>query len=169
MELQEQERFMGSNAYNIIKYSRCPVLTIPKKKITSFGKILFPLRPLPGALTRFDIACNFFSANTVIEVLGLSYLRVDRETNVLDRIVNEIKDQLDMDTVKVNTSWGQSLSIAEDVIQFSQKFSPEMIVLTSSLDAVSKSVFLGPHTQKILNCCKFPILTIKKLGSPALA
>jgi nucleotide-binding universal stress UspA family protein len=160
-----RDGFMGSTAYNVIKYSACPVLTIPpKRKITSFKKVLFPIRPVAGALLPYSIACHFLPKNAELDILGLSYLRIERETTVLDKIVDEIRDQLENERINVNTTWGHGMSIANDIIQYAQQSNPDLIVVTSALDAIPKSNFIGPHAQKVIHASKVPILNIKKQG-----
>ena len=160
-----RDGFMGSTAYNVIKYSSCPVLTIPpKRKFTAFNKILFPIRPVSGALQPYSVACHFLSSNANLEVLGLSYLRIERETTVLDKIVDEIRDQLEGGRIKVTTIWGHGNSISTDILQQVQQNSPDLIIVTSALDAIPKASFIGPHAQKVIHGSKVPILNIKKLG-----
>jgi nucleotide-binding universal stress UspA family protein len=163
-----REGFMGSNAYGVIKYASCPVLTIPPvKKYTGFKRVLFPIRPVSGALMRYGIACNFLSMHATMQVLGLSYLKLERETSVLDKIVEEIKEQLEEDKIIANTYWGRGNSFVDDILYFAQMNNPELIILTSNIDAVTKPNFIGPHAQKLLHCSRVPILS--SLGVPVPA
>ena len=165
-----RENYIGSNAYNVIKYSNCPVLTIPPtKKFFLFKKALFPTRPVAGTLARYDVVSHFLSANASLEVLGVSNSRMEHDTGVLEKIVEEIKDLLEADKVKAKVSWGQCNSVSDDIFQFIQTNHPDLIVLTSVIDAISKPNFIGPHTQKLINCSKVPVLNIKKIGMPAFA
>lgn len=164
-----REGFIGSNAYSVVKYSPCPVLIIPpRKKPLPFRKILFPLRPTTGALMRYDIIGQFIQENAKLDLLGLSYLRMERETTVMDRIAEKIRTYSADNNLKVSITWGRGISIADDILQYAQQTSPEIIVLSSVLDATSKSDFIGPQAQKILHCSKIPILSIKQLGVPVL-
>src|SRR5688500_4902672 len=141
-----RENYIGSNAYNVIKHSNCPVLTIPPtKKFYSFKKVLFPVRPVTGALARYDVVSRFLSAYASLEVLGVSNSRMDNDAGVLDKIVEEIKGLLEADKVNAKASWGQGNSVSDDIFQFIQTNYPDLIVLTSVIDAISKSNFIGPH------------------------
>ena len=165
-----REGYIGSNTYGVIKHASCPVLTIPSmKKYTNFKKALFPIRAVQGALTRYDVLGNFLGPNSTLQVLGLSYLKMERETGLLDKIIEEIRERLDNDKVKVNTSWGQGSSISTDVLQYAQLNSTDLIVLTSILDVSAKPNFVGPHIQRLINCSKVPILNLKKFGVPTFA
>jgi nucleotide-binding universal stress UspA family protein len=160
-----RDGFIGSTTYGVIKYSTCPVLTIPpRKKFSSFKKVLFPIKPISGAFLPYDVASHFLASNSLINVLGLSYLNISRETDVLDKIVEEFRDRWENENVNIETSWSQGTSVANDILQFAQFNNPELIVLTSVLDAVPKANFVGPNTQKIINGARVPILHIKKMG-----
>jgi nucleotide-binding universal stress UspA family protein len=160
-----RDGFIGSTTYGVIKYSTCPVLTIPpRRKFTSFKKVLFPIKPISGAFLPYDVASHFLASNSLINVLGLSYLNISRETAVLDKIVEEFRDRWEAEKVNIETSWSLGTSVANDILQFAQQNNPELIVLTSVLDAIPKPNFIGPNAQKVINGARVPVLHIKKMG-----
>lgn len=165
-----RDGFIGSTTYSVIKQAHCPVLTIPpRRKFFSFKKVLFPIRPITGALLRYDVLEHFLSTNAVMDVLGLSYRLMEKESNVLDKIIGEIEDQLVMNGTRARASWNKGRDIADDVLQCAVDSTSDLIVVTSSLDVTTKPNFIGPHSQKIINCAKVPVLSIKKVSVPSLA
>ncbi|MEZ4905923.1 MAG: universal stress protein [Spirosomataceae bacterium] len=68
-----REFFIGSNAYAVIKLAECPVLTIPPhKKWEGFKKILFPVRPVASALSKYEYARKIIQkSNAELIVMGL--------------------------------------------------------------------------------------------------
>lgn len=165
-----RDGFMGSNTYRVIKNANCPVLSVPnKRKYLGFKKVLFPIRPVTGALLRYDVVCHLINMHANINVLGLTYRKVDKEINVLDKILEEIKDQLTQDKINATVSWGEGDILADDVIKVAQQNIYDLVVITTVLDVATKPNFIGPHTQKIINCLKLPILSIKNNCMPSLA
>lgn len=165
-----RDSFIGSNTYAVMKFAICPVLSIPgKKKSLSFRKAVFPIRPVTGALAKYDVACQFLGSHSIMDVLGLSYKTMEKETTVLDKIVEEIKDQLESDKIKVATVWGVGNTISEDVINYSSQVNPDLLIITPILDVTTKNGFMGPHAQKIINSSKSPVLSIKTIGIHAYA
>jgi nucleotide-binding universal stress UspA family protein len=159
-----RDGFIGSNTYNVIKGAACPVLSIPvKKKYTTFRKVLFPIRPVSGGLMRYDIVGQFLNANATLDVLGLSYRLAEKNTSILRTIVNEVEHQLESDKIRTNVLWSEGSTITDDVIKYAQQNDPDLLVVTSALDVTSKPKFVGPHTQKIINCAKTALLSIKKI------
>ncbi len=162
-----RDGFIGSNTYNVLKHSVCPVLTVPPlREYSSFKKILFPVRPVSGALMRYDVVCHFLSSLPVMDVLGLSYGKIEPEKNILEKVIEEISDLLQNDKVKAKSVWGAGQSVAEDVLHYMQKAPPDLLIVTSVLDVITKPGFIGPHTQKIINGSKVPVLSIKKTDAP---
>ena len=153
---------MGSNAYNVVKYAACPVLTMPGKvKLQSFAKVLYPILPIADAFASYDIVCKFLDAGSIMEVLGLSSLKVERKTKILDDLVDKVKSKLETENVKVETSWANGGAVSDEILSYGQITLPDLIILTSMIDAIYGPDFTGPHTQKILNGSRVSLLRIK--------
>lgn len=165
-----RDGFVGNNTYNVIKYAACPVLSVPqRKKVSAFKNILFPVRPVAGALSCYQVVSHFTSPSTVVEVMGLSNrMIVDTATSVLDTIISEINVQLQNDAVTVKPFWSEGNSIAEEIVRYSNNTS-DLVVVTSGLDVTSKPKYVGPHAQKIIHCSRVPVLSIKKNSVPSFA
>ena len=117
----------------------------------------------------YEIVSLFTNPNTVMEVLGLTYRMITETAGaVLETIVGEIKDQLQKDEVLVKPLWSEAQSIADEIVKYANKTNPDLVVVTSALDATSKPKYIGPHAQKIIHCSKAPVLSIKKLSVPSL-
>jgi nucleotide-binding universal stress UspA family protein len=160
-----RDGFIGSNTYSIAKYSPCPVLTIPaQKKWTAFRKVLFPVRPVTGALARYDVVKNFLSQQSQLNILGLSYRRQDRDVTVLEELTMEISSRVKDDKIITKTAWGAGGGISEDVLNYSLQNNSDLIVVTSSLDVANKPHFIGPNVQKIIHGAKVPVLHIKRVA-----
>ena len=165
-----RDGFIGNNTYSVIKHAACPVLSIPqKKKLNGLRKILFPIRPVTGALMPYEIVSHFANPDTVMEVLGITYrMLIGTAGSVLDTIIGEIKDQLTKDKVNARSLWIEGQSIAEEIVKYTNKSNPDLVVVTSALDVTSKPRYIGPHAQEIIHCSKAPMLSIKKLNVPSL-
>jgi nucleotide-binding universal stress UspA family protein len=165
-----RDGFIGNNTYNVIKHAACPVLSVPpRKKLNGLRRILFPIRPVTGALMPYEIVSRFTNPDAVIEVLGITYrMIIETAGSVLDTIVGEIKDQLKKDQVTPKSLWIEGQGIADEIVRYTNKTNPDLVVVTSVLDVTSKPRYIGPHAQKIIHCSKVPVLSIKKLSVPSL-
>lgn len=167
-----RDGFIGNNTYNVMKYAACPVLSVPpRKKINGVKKILFPIRPVSGALTTYEMVSPFTNPDTVMEVFGLTYRMILETNSVLETIVDEIKVQLKKDKVVAKPLWSEStsISIADEIVKYTNQSNPDLIVVTAALDVTSKARYIGPHAQRIIHCSRAPVLSIKKLNVATLA
>jgi len=163
-----RDGFIGSNTYSVMKHAYCPVLSIPpKRKFIHFSNAVFPIRPASGALARYDVLCHFLTRQSTVDVLGLSYRKMETGTRVLEKIVGEINTKVESDGVHIKTAWGSGKGIAEDVMHHVQQSLNDLIVVTSLLDVANKPGFIGPHTQKIIHSSRIPVLSTKGIGVPS--
>lgn len=165
-----RDGFIGNNTYNVIKHAACPVLSVPaRKRLNGLRRILFPIRPVTGALMPYEIVSRFTNPDAVMEVLGITYrMIIETAGSVLDTIVGEIKDQLKKDQVTAKSLWIEGQGIADEIVRYANKTNPDLVVVTSVLDVTSKPRYIGPHAQRIIHCSKVPVLSIKKLSVPSL-
>ena len=160
---------IGSTAYLVVKYSDCPVLLIPPtKKISTFKRVLFPIRPVKSALFAYSILCHFLSAGTKLEIAGLAHESKEK-TKLLDSLVNEIHDKLSTNRISVHTSWLLGNCVAQNISAAIEQLKSDLLVVTSALDITPKSFFIGPHTQDIINSTRIPVLCIKKKDTGSFA
>lgn len=159
-----REGYMGSNAYNIVKYASCPVLAIPPKcKVTSFQKALYPVLPVSEPFDSFDLVCKVLGEGAVLDVLGLTSLKMQRQTQILDDLVQKITANIKCPDVTISTSWANGGSVSEEISMFARNASPDVVILTSVIDAITRPDFIGPHTQRLLNTLRTPILCIRSV------
>ena len=152
--------YAGSNAYNVIKYASCPVLVVPPNSRSPFRKVVFPIRPVHGALARYDVVRCFLKPQSRLAILGLSYRLKEKETGALSQIVSEISGRMKEDAVTASTTWGSGESIADDVLEYGLQQSCDLVVVTNAMDVTLKSCFVGAHAQQVINRSKVPVLCI---------
>jgi len=164
-----RDGFIGNNTYNVIKYASCPVLCIPqKKKLTNIRRIVFPVRPVTGALMPYEVISHFTNPGTILEVMGLTYRMImDTANAVLSTVINEINEQLKKDQVIAKPLWNEAGSIPDEIVKYTNTTNPDLLVVTSALDVTSKPKYIGPHAQKIIHSSKAPVLSIKKITVPS--
>lgn len=164
-----REFFIGSNTYNVFKNAHCPVLTIPpQKKWRQFKNVLYPVRPVSGALTRLDLLSGIVHQDqNQLNVLGLSYRKNEEDKNVLAQMISEMEEKYEHKPLNAKAIYNGRKNVAEDVLETSLQTSADLIVITPSLDITYKHFFVGPNMQRIINQAKVPVLSLKRIASPA--
>jgi nucleotide-binding universal stress UspA family protein len=160
-----RELFIGSNTYSVIKHATCPVLIIPtKKKTRQFNNVLFPIKPLPGALKKYDLVCCMASESneTSLHLLCLSSIKNEDDEYLLAYLVDELKEKISEVPVKIFTQFSFGNHIAEKVLKTADEVRADLILLTPSIDITNKQFFIGPYTQRILHHAKTPVLIVKR-------
>jgi nucleotide-binding universal stress UspA family protein len=164
--------FIGSAAQKVIKIVNCPVLTIPfNRKWTEFKKILFPMRPVAGAIEKYDWVRKIITNDSVsMNLLVLAHKYDDEEKMLLQNFVREVKAKTVEDKIKVSGTLKVGESMPQAVLKMSKYVDPDVIVLTSSHDHHFKEFFVAPFEQHIVNHANVPVLSVKpKLASPHLS
>lgn len=167
-----REFFIGSSAQKVVKITSCPVLTIPSiRKCVEFKKILFPIRPIAGAVEKYDFLRNIIT-NTYasINLLILAHTYNDEEKRLLRNLVIKLKAKTVKDRIKISGTLKIGEKMPQTVLKMSKHIDPDLIILTSSHDRDLKQFFIGPFEQHIVNHATVPVLSIKpKLASPDLS
>lgn len=152
--------YAGSNAYNVVKYASCPVLVVPPGNRTSFNRVVFPVRPLQGALDRYDVVRCFTTFQSCLAILGLSYRLKGKDSSALSCMALAISDQMKEDHVTATIAWGGGQSIADDVLGYCMQHNGDLIVVTHAMDVTLKSCFVGAHAQQVINRSRVPVLCV---------
>ena len=161
--------FLGSIAQNVIKISSCPVLTIPSnQKWLNFNKILFPIRPIRGAIEKYDFLQKLIAPTSAsIDILILASTFDEKEKELLKGLVKKLKTKVARDKIKISGSLKVGKKMSGSVLKASKSIEADMIVVTSNISSDFKQFFIGPFEQRIVNHATIPVLSVKaKLTNP---
>jgi len=161
--------FIGSIAQKVIKISSCPVLTIPSsQKWLNFNKILFPIRPIKGAIEKYDFLQKLIAHTSAsIDILILASTFDEKEKELLKSLVKQLKVKAARDKIKISGSLTVGKKMSHSVLKVSKSIEADMIVVTSNISSDFKQFFIGPFEQHIVNHARMPVLSIKaKLTNP---
>jgi nucleotide-binding universal stress UspA family protein len=164
-----RDSFIGSNSYGVVKHAPCSVLTVPPNRMwQAFRKALMPIRPSKTALSPYPFVRKLIQSGGCTEVLNVATNRLDNQQKILDKIISETKKTFEGDQIKAASFDTEGKSPAQEVLQASEKLKSDLLILTPSVDAVNKQLYVGPHAQKILHCARIPVLHIKLVNIPAV-
>jgi nucleotide-binding universal stress UspA family protein len=157
--------FIGLNAFNVVKGAGCPVLTIPPgKKWESFKKILFPVRPIPAALEKYDFVRKIIAKNDAeLKVLGLA-TDCERDVDLLKELAAQLNEKLKQDEVASTSYFKVGKNMAEEVLKIAALMEADLIVITATTDSTGSQLFVGPYTRQVINSSPYPVLSIKPIG-----
>lgn len=166
-----REFFIGSNAYRVVKHTPCGVLTIPgQTRWLNFRRILFPIRIVAGALSKYDFIRPIIRGNgSSLLLAGIVEKHGPYALEEMKSIVETAAQKMKEDDVICRAELHNSDDIAKHVIHLSEAEKPDLIVIMASLEKYSKGLFVGPYSQHIVNHSKFPVLSIRPDITPESA
>jgi nucleotide-binding universal stress UspA family protein len=158
-----REFLIGSEAYKVVKYANCPVLTIPGNwKKTTFNKVLFPLRLQPGFMEKYYFARPIIERNNAeLILLGLSEKNNTDQLSEITAIMENLKYQLNNDNIIYTSAVCPCNDFPEKVISASIIYKTDLMIITANLNLNIKSFFIGSYAKRVINHAKVPVLSVK--------
>jgi nucleotide-binding universal stress UspA family protein len=162
-----RDLFIGSTAYYVIKNAICPVLTVPEgKKTVDFQKVLFPIRPIFGALKRYDFVRQLIKGNDhncLVQVQSISSNKEDGDLEALTKMIDELKSNYPEKDIHFSVDSSDEKNVAEEVLKKADRIQADLIVITGTIDVVIKPFFIGPFSQRIIHHAKVPVLNLQRI------
>ncbi len=159
----QNDLFIGSNAFNVIKCAPCPVLTIPGKWDRNYFKtIVFPVRLITGTLEKYEFVKPIVEKNqSEIIITGLADGNNPNNVLEISNLVDKLKVRLHNDDVKFTTKLFPTSDFPLRVLETANENDVDLIVISSDIDYEYKEYLRGPYTQQIINNSKRPVLSIR--------
>lgn len=153
----------NDEAYQVIKIALCPVLTVPDNhNLTTFTRILFPVRPIPDAVDKYDFARKIIRSNDA-ELTILALVIPDEVVSMaqLQDELSKLGEKLAEDGVRSQTLYCPTDSMAESVLEKAGELHSNLLIITARLATTSDNFFIGPFTQQIIHNARIPVLAIR--------
>ncbi len=161
-----EEHWIGSNAYRIVTYAPCPVITVRNdfNFAESIGSIIFPIdstletkQKLPFTA---DIARSF---NAEIYILGLYSTTLKSVQKRINTYVDQAVKYFNENSVKFSVEKFKPANITRSIINYAEKINADLITIMTEQENTANHVFLGPHAQQMINHSPIPILSLKSM------
>ncbi len=157
-----QEFLIGSDAFRVVKNASCPVLTVPTyHQWKGISKVLFPIRPVEGALDKLDFTKAILSAyKSEWTVVGMSEdnpVYIEKVTDLLDTLVGH----LNKEGISNKSLFYHGGDIAERVNEIASLLMVDLVVITATTDYTFKEYFAGNYSQQVVNHAQVPVLSVR--------
>lgn len=153
----------ADRAYQLVKMAPCPVLTIPNQHgWMAFERVLFPVRPVPGALDKYEFARQLLSKNKA-ELIVLALFSPDEviSRHQLEEDIIALNVKLAQDGVKSRTEFCPTDLMAETVLEKAAEYGVDLLVITAGATERSDAFFAGSFARQILHNALLPVLAIR--------
>jgi nucleotide-binding universal stress UspA family protein len=82
-------------------------------------------------------------------------------------MIDELKDKLEGDNVKVSAKYNYGKNVADDVLVAAEQTKADLVVITPLVDVANKHFFVGPNSQRIINHARVPVLSVRRINTLA--
>ncbi|NOR86242.1 MAG: hypothetical protein GQ527_01395 [Bacteroidales bacterium] len=159
-----EDFWIGSNAFKIISYSPCPVISVP----TSFNlggsieSIILPIDDSFDTTKKVPMATTLALAfNADIQLLGVYYSDLPSIRKKTDGYIKDTKRYLISKGVKLAYKSCSSNNISSSIVKHAEQLEADLIVIMTDQDKASSDIIMGINSQQIINRSSIPILSVK--------
>lgn len=160
-----EEFWIGSNAYRIVSYAPCPVITVRYDfmiKPEGIRSIVLPIDSSPDTRQKIPFAIQLASSfNADIHVLAAYSTTLK---SVQRRVENSVRiaQKLIQDAGINYTFLSQhSDNITNTTLDYAVKVDADLIAIMTEQETSANNILLGPFAQQMVNYSPVPVLSIQ--------
>ncbi|MCC7317916.1 MAG: universal stress protein [Bacteroidales bacterium] len=163
-----EQYWIGSNAYRIVTYSPCPVITLRGdfEISDSIKNILLPIDSTPETKQKLPFAAQLasvFDATIHLAVLYNSPISVIR--NRIKSYTDEAVKLLQQQNIAFVVEELEAENIVSCLLNYAESSSADMVVSMTEQGGTSGGMFLGPYAQQLINNSFIPVLSLQSQSS----
>lgn len=158
-----EEIWIGSNAYKIVTYAHCPVITIryaadAKKNIKT---IILPIDSTMQTRQKVPFAAELARLTGAhVHVLSLYSTSVKYLRNLVDSYSKQVAEHLDDSGIPNTISGRDADNITNATIEYAAEVNADLIAIMTEQETKTKNILIGPYAQQMVNHSPFPVLSI---------
>lgn len=162
-----KKKFIGSNAYKVIRSSNVPVITLKGKSIKNECKLIaLPLDLQNETREKVSYAIEYarlFGAS--IQVFSISYDDNDDITKKkLQQTLLQVSDFINSKGIESQMKFIEiqsSDNFANSIIKYANSVNADLLMIMTKDESNLELNFLGSNAQKVINTSDFPVMSIR--------
>ena len=159
-----EEFWIGSNAYKIVTYSECPVVTIRNEYSCkkTIKKIVFPIDSTQDTRQKLPF-CARLAKYYNAEILLVSLYSSEHETikEIVDGYTDQVRKYLSEREIKNETFSLQADNLTNSTINFALEHEADLIAIMTEQESATSNLLLGNYAQQMVNHSPIPVLSIR--------
>lgn len=160
-----EEFWIGSNAYRIVSYAPCPVITVRYDfmiKPEGITSIVLPIDSSADTRQKLPFAIQLASAfKAEIHLVGIysttiksMQRRVENSAQLAQRLIDEAG-------LKYTMNSRYSENITSSTLEYAQLVDADLIAIMTEQETDANNILLGPFAQQMVNYSHVPVLSIQ--------
>jgi nucleotide-binding universal stress UspA family protein len=159
-----EEFWIGSNAYRIVTYSECPVVTIRneylcEKKVET---ILMPMDSTRETRQKVPYTTQLAKAYGA-KILLLSLYSSTHQTirDLVNGYTEQAQEYIEKHEVENEIFTLESNNLTDSSIEFAKEHNADLISIMTEQETSTANLLLGPYAQQMVNHSPIPVLSIR--------
>lgn len=159
-----EEFWIGSNAYRIVTYSPCPVITVRTNYTIkdTIKKIILPIDSSLETRQKLPFTAQFAkSYNSEIHIVSLYSTSIKAVRRHVDDYTKQVEKYLTDENIKFVTQIIEAENITKSTIDYAESIEADIISIMTEQETTTANLFLGAYAQQMVNHSPIPVLSIK--------
>lgn len=158
-----EEFWIGSNAYRIVTYAPCPVVTVRTNHEFSndMNKIVVPIDSsleTRQKLTFTTKIAKYFKSE--MHILSLYSTSIKAVKQKVDNYTLQVKKYLEEENVNFVIEKVNAENITNSTINYANDINADMIAIMTEQEMTTANLFLGAYAQQMVNHSPIPVLSV---------
>jgi nucleotide-binding universal stress UspA family protein len=157
-----EEFWIGSNAFKIVTYATCPVITVrhdfPAGK--NIKNILVPVDSSPETLQKFPFVAKMAKEfGSTVHIVATHYSQLKSIQRIAENLADQAAKYLEKNQVKTVRDKIISNDITKVTLEYAINLDADLIGIMTEQETPA-NILLGPHAQQMINQSPVPILSV---------
>jgi nucleotide-binding universal stress UspA family protein len=159
-----EEFWIGSNAFRIVSYAPCPVITVRSSYDATrpINNIVIPIDHTADTLQKLPLAANLakiFGAE--IHILALHSSRLKSLQTKIETTVVKVEKYLANCGVAFSTEFRFAENLTDTTLEFVNDSDADLIIIMTEQESSDANILLGQFAQQLVNFSPVPILSVQ--------
>jgi nucleotide-binding universal stress UspA family protein len=159
-----EEFWIGSNAFRIVSYAPCPVITVRSSYDAERGikNIVIPIDHTADTLQKLPVAAKMAKLfNAQIHILALHSSRLKSLQTKIETTVVKAEKYLANCGVRYNTEFRFADNLTNTTLEFVAEADADLIIIMTEQESSDANILLGQFAQQLVNFSLVPVLSVQ--------
>ena len=159
-----EQYWIGSNAYRIVSYAPCPVITVRFNFNfdQDISTVVLPVDATPDTRQKVPFACGLIKdLGATMHILGLHSTSLQSLRRKTESNIEEVVKYAEKENIEYIITELQAADITKAIIGHVEKNHADLIAIMTEQQRSASGLLLGPQAQQLVNFSPIPVLSIQ--------